>query len=169
MNKKIVLAAIVSAALMGCQSTSDGSTTNTATNTGGSAYSSIANAALLAAAQSWGQQNESTSVLAQAVQQNTNVTSEQAIGGVGSLLALAQNSLGQTQNNELAGLIPGYDMLQQTGLTSMIANSEMVKSSFSALGMDPSLVSTFAPIILQALQSQGASTGLLSSLGSIWQ
>ncbi|KOO10989.1 hypothetical protein AKJ18_31430, partial [Vibrio xuii] len=69
----------------------------------------------------------------------------------------------------LAGLIPGYDMLQQTGLTSMIANSEMVKSSFSALGMDPSLVSTFAPIILQALQSQGASTGLLSSLGSIWQ
>ena len=156
MNKKLVLAAIASAALMGCQSTSDGSTTNTATNTSGSAYSSIANAALLAAAQSWGQQNESTSVLAQAVQQNTNVTSEQAIGGVGSLLALAQNSLGQTQNNELAGLIPGYDMLQQTGLTSMIANSEMVKSSFSALGMDPSLVSTFAPIILQALQSQGA-------------
>ncbi|KOO11280.1 hypothetical protein AKJ18_29920, partial [Vibrio xuii] len=85
MNKKLVLAVIASAALMGCQSTSDSSTTNTATNTGGNAYSSIANAALLAAAQSWGQQNESTSVLAQAVQQNTNVTSEQAIGGVGAL------------------------------------------------------------------------------------
>lgn len=169
MNKNLVLAVIASAALMGCQNTSGSSENTASTNAGGSSYSSIAGAALLAAAQSWGQQSEDTSVLAQAIQQSTNVTPQQAAGGVGSLLALAQNSLGQTQNNELAGLIPGYSSLQQSGLTSMIVNSDMVKSSFTALGMDPSLISTFAPIILQTLQSQGASTGLLSSLGTIWQ
>jgi hypothetical protein len=88
---------------------------------------------------------------------------------VGSLLALAQNNLGESQNSELAGLIPGYDSLQSTGLTAMIANNETVKSAFTALGMDPSLISTFVPIILQTLQSQGASSSLLSSLGTIWQ
>lgn len=169
MKSKLVLAVIASAALMGCQNTSNSSTNNTATETNNNTYSSIASAALLAATQSWGQQNQDSSALAQAIQSSTNVTSEQAIGGVGSLLALAQNSLGQTQNNELAGLIPGYSTLQQAGLTAMIANNEMVKSTFSALGMDPSLISTFVPIILQTLQSQGASSGLLSSLGAIWQ
>lgn len=165
MNKKIVLAAIVSMALMGCQTTS-GSDTNAG---GDNAYSSLANAALMGAVQAWSSQNTGSSDLVSTLQNSANISSEQAIGGLGSMLALAQNSLNSSQSNEMAGLIPGFDSLQSSGLTAMIANNETVKSAFSALGMDPSLISTFAPIIISALQSQGASNGLLDSLGAIWQ
>ncbi|PTP93444.1 DUF2780 domain-containing protein, partial [Vibrio splendidus] len=44
-----------------------------------------------------------------------------------------------------------------------------VESAFAGLGMDSSMVTTFAPIILQALQSQGATSGLMDSLAAIWQ
>ncbi len=166
MNNKLVITVLASAVLFGCQNTSSGTQESSTTT---NSYSSMASSALLAATSAWGQQNQQSSTLADAIQQSTNVTSEQALGGVGSLLALAQNNLGQSQNSELAGLIPGYDGLQSTGLTAMIANNETVKSAFTALGMDPSLISTFVPIILQTLQSQGASSSLLSSLGTIWQ
>lgn len=166
MNNKLVITVLASAVLFGCQNTSSGTQESSTTT---NSYSSMASSALFAAANAWGQQNPQSSTLADAIQQSTNVTSEQALGGLGSLLALAQNNLGESQNSELAGLIPGYDGLQSTGLTAMIANNETVKSAFTALGMDPSLISTFVPIILQTLQSQGASSSLLSSLGTIWQ
>lgn len=165
MNKKIVLAAIVSMALMGCQTTS-GSNTNAGSD---NAYSSLANAALMGAVQTWSSQNTGSTDLVSTLQNSANISSEQAIGGLGSMLALAQNSLNSSQSNEMAALISGFDSLQSSGLTAMIANNETVKSAFSALGMDPSLISTFAPIIISALQSQGASNGLLDSLGAIWQ
>ncbi|WP_159656980.1 DUF2780 domain-containing protein [Vibrio atypicus] len=165
MYKKLAIAALVATALVGCQSTSKDS--STASNDSG--YGAIANAALIGAVQTWSQQGAADTDLVSAIQNNANVSSEQAIGGVGSLLALAQNSLGSSETSELAGLIPGFDSLQSSGLTAMIANNETVKSAFSALGMDPSLISTFAPIILNALQSQGASSGLLDSLGAIWK
>lgn len=165
MNKKIVLAAIVSITLMGCQTTS-GSDTNAGSD---NAYSSLANAALMGAVQAWSSQNTGSSDLVSTLQNSANISSEQAIGGLGSMLALAQNSLNSSQSNEMAEIMPGFDSLQSSGLTAMIANNETVKSAFSALGMDPSLISTFAPIIISALQSQGASNGLLDSLGAIWQ
>ncbi|EGA66556.1 DUF2780 domain-containing protein [Vibrio brasiliensis] len=166
MNKKIIVAALASVALMGCQSTS-GSSNAAASND--SAYSNLANAALMGAVQAWSSQSGDNTDLLSALQSSADVSSEQAAGGLGSMLALAQNSLSSSETSEMAELIPGFDSLQSTGLTSMIANNETVKSAFSALGMDPSLISTFAPIILSALQSQGASNGLLDSLGAIWQ
>ncbi|UPQ87745.1 DUF2780 domain-containing protein [Vibrio sinaloensis] len=165
MYKKIALATLASLALIGCQSTSnDGQASTTETN-----YGTIANAALMAAVQAWSSQGAADTDLVSALQSSANVSSEQAIGGLGSMLALAQNSLSSSETNEMANLIPGFDSLQSSGLSTMIANNESVKSAFSALGMDPSLISTFTPIILSALQSQGASGGLLSSLGNIWQ
>lgn len=164
MDKKIVVAALASMALMGCQSTND--STNTSNET---AYSSIASAALMGAIQAWSSQNSTNTDLVSSLQNTANVSSEQAIGGLGSMLALAQNTLSSGETKEMAGLIPGFDSLQSSGLSAMIANNETVKSAFSAMGMDPSLISTFAPIILSALQSQGASNGLLDSLGAVWQ
>ncbi|HAS8400484.1 TPA: DUF2780 domain-containing protein [Vibrio vulnificus] len=164
MYKKIAIAAFVSVALMGCQTTSK--QTQTGTESG---YSEIANAALMGAVQTWSQKGAADSDLVSAIQNSTNVSSEQAIGGIGSLLALAQNSLSSNENNELSGLIPGFDSLQSSGLTALISNNETVKSAFSALGLDPALISTFTPIILSVLQNQGASSGLLDSLSSIWK
>ncbi|MEK6212827.1 MAG: DUF2780 domain-containing protein, partial [Vibrio fluvialis] len=39
---------------------------------------------------------------------------------------------------------------------------------FEQLGLDSSMVSQFAPLLLQYLTGQGASEGLLSSLSSLW-
>ncbi|WP_244230749.1 DUF2780 domain-containing protein [Vibrio ouci] len=129
----------------------------------------VVTAALTGAISAWGQQGAADTDLAGQIQQATNVTSDQAIGGVGSLLALAQNSLGSSQNQELGSLIPGYDVLESTGLSKMITDSGAVDSAFSALGMDPALVSSFTPLIINALQAQGASSGLTSALAGIWQ
>lgn len=164
MYKKIAIAALTSVALMGCQSTTKESQTSN-----GSGYSEIANVALMSAIQAWSKQGAEDTDLVSAIQQSANVSSEQAVGGVGSLLALAQSSLGSNESAELAGLVPGNDSLQASGLSALIANNESVKSAFSALGMDPSLISTFTSLILSALQSQGASSSLLDSLTSIWK
>ncbi len=172
MKNRIVLAALATTLIVGCQSTSSETQSTTTSNTTNS-YSTLTSAALTTALQVWGQQSTTTSstasTLASSIQQAANVTTEQATGGVGSLLALAQNNLSTTQNTELGSLIPGYDTLKSTGLTSLITNSSAVDTAFSALGMDSSMVSTFAPIMLNSLQSQGASSSLVSALGSIWQ
>lgn len=167
MIKHILLGSCLTVALLGCQSTGTQGDTTQANNT---SYNQLATAALTGALQAWGQQSGAASTdLASAVQQASGVTSEQAVGGIGSMLALAQSSLGNTQSDELANLIPGYDLLESSGLSSMINNSTAVDSAFEALGMDPAMVSTFAPLIINALQSQGASSALMQGLTSIWQ
>ncbi|EEX94946.1 hypothetical protein VIOR3934_11827 [Vibrio orientalis CIP 102891 = ATCC 33934] len=167
MQKRVLVTTALAIALVGCQSTSEQSQTETTSTS--SAYSSLATAALTGALSAWGQQGAANTDLAGQIQTATNVTSDQAIGGVGSLLALAQNSLGSSQNQELGSLIPGYDVLESTGLSKMITDSGAVESAFSALGMDPALVSSFAPLIINALQAQGASSALTSALSGIWR
>lgn len=98
-----------------------------------------------------------------------DVTPTQAAGGAGALLSLAQSQLSDSQSSELSSLIPGLsNFTGSTGLTDMITNMDSVKSTFEGLGIDPALVSQFAPLILQFLTSQGASDGLLGSLTSLW-
>ncbi len=98
-----------------------------------------------------------------------SVSPEQATTGVGALLSLAQSSLGSEQKSELSSLIPGMDSLTSSGLLSSIQDMESVKSAFSSVGLDPSMISQFAPVVLDYLGSQGASSGLMDSLTSLWQ
>ncbi len=154
-----------SLAVVSCASTSDSEQTGSTSDTN---YSQLSQTALMAAVNMWSQQNETTP-LADTVADQASVTSDQAIGGIGSMLALAQNSLGSADNKELASLIPGMSSLESTGLSSVLSSQGAVESAFAGLGMDSSMVTTFAPIILQALQSQGATSGLMDSLAAIWQ
>lgn len=154
-----------SLAVVSCASTSDSEQTGSTSDTN---YSQLSQTALMAAVKMWSQQNETTP-LADTVADQASVTSDQAIGGIGSMLALAQNSLGSADNKELASLIPGMSSLESTGLSSVLSSQGAVESAFAGLGMDSSMVTTFAPIILQALQSQGATSGLMDSLAAIWQ
>ena len=154
-----------SLAVVSCASTSDSEQTSSSSDTN---YSQLSQTALMAAVNMWSQQNETTP-LADTVADQASVTNDQAIGGIGSMLALAQNSLGTADNKELASLIPGMSSLESTGLSSVLSSQGAVESAFAGLGMDSSMVTTFAPIILQALQSQGATSGLMDSLAAIWQ
>ncbi|MEZ8380099.1 DUF2780 domain-containing protein [Vibrio splendidus] len=163
--KKILITMLSSLAVVSCASTSDSEQTGSTSDTN---YSQLSQTALMAAVNMWSQQNETTP-LADTVADQASVTSDQAIGGIGSMLALAQNSLGSADNKELASLIPGMSSLESTGLSSILSSQGAVESAFAGLGMDSSMVTTFAPIILQALQSQGATSGLMDSLAAIWQ
>ncbi|MCY9875164.1 DUF2780 domain-containing protein [Vibrio natriegens] len=97
------------------------------------------------------------------------VSTEQAAGGSSALLALAQSQLSGENNSELESLIPGLSSL--SGAQSLLGNVESlsaVQSAFDTLGLDASMISQFAPVILQYLNEQGASTGLLDSLTGLW-
>lgn len=163
--KKILITMLSSLAVVSCASTSNSEQTSSSSDTN---YSQLSQTALMAAVNMWSQQNETTP-LADTVADQASVTSDQAIGGIGSMLALAQNSLGSADNKELASLIPGMSSLESTGLSSVLSSQGAVESAFSGLGMDSSMITTFAPIILQTLQSQGATSGLMDSLAAIWQ
>ncbi|HCG8156310.1 TPA: DUF2780 domain-containing protein [Vibrio parahaemolyticus] len=97
------------------------------------------------------------------------VSTEQAAGGSSALIALAQSQLSQQNSTELQSLIPGLSNLK--GAQSLLGNIESlsaVQSAFNALGLDPSMISQFAPVILGYLNEQGASEGLLKSLSGLW-
>ena len=153
-------------ALLGCQTTGTSSTSALESSSG---YSALTGPLLTSALQAWGQEADAgTQSLVSDVQQATGATSEQALGGIGSLLALAQGGLDSSQNSELSQLVPGYGALESSGLSSLITNNASLESAFSQLGLSPSMIDTFAPLLLDALQTQGASSGLLQSLSSLW-
>jgi len=139
-----------------------------------------------------------TSALLGALTSELKVTPQQATGGAAALLGLAQNQLGANQYAQLAKSVPGLESLTGSNalsslgalgsvgsklgglgggssgagnLSSLLGNVQSladVNKVFSALGMNSSMVSQFAPILLGALGQQGASSGLLSQLGSLW-
>jgi len=100
------------------------------------------------------------------------ISAGQAAGGAGALLAMAGNGLSSSENSEITNMVPGLSSLTSAipgGLGGMISNMDSVKTAFSALGLDPALISKFTPLITQYLTSQDASSGLLDSLTSLWK
>jgi hypothetical protein len=128
-----------------------------------------------------------------------DVTPQQAVGGTGALLAVAQNQLPSNDYASLVGAVPGLEKFTGTnGLNQLstlsnlagalggkstasnqVSNSALsalgnvqtmadANQAFSALGMDSSLVSQFAPALLQYLSTQGVGGTLVQSLASVW-
>ncbi|TOO44925.1 DUF2780 domain-containing protein, partial [Vibrio parahaemolyticus] len=113
--------------------------------------------------------NAESSPLTELLTSQLPVSTEQAAGGSSALITLAQSQLSQQNSTELQSLIPGLSNLK--GAQSLLGNIESlsaVQSAFNALGLDPSMISQFAPVILGYLNEQGASEGLLKSLSGLW-
>ncbi|ELI5410085.1 TPA: DUF2780 domain-containing protein [Vibrio parahaemolyticus] len=113
--------------------------------------------------------NAESSPLTELLTSQLPVSTEQAAGGSSALIALAQSQLSQQNSTELQSLISGLSNLK--GAQSLLGNIESlsaVQSAFNALGLDPSMISQFAPVILGYLNEQGASEGLLKSLSGLW-
>ncbi|HAS6704925.1 TPA: DUF2780 domain-containing protein, partial [Vibrio parahaemolyticus] len=113
--------------------------------------------------------NAESSPLTELLTSQLPVSTEQAAGGSSALIALAQSQLSQQNSTELQSLIPGLSNLK--GAQSLLGNIESlsaVQSAFNALGLDPSMIGQFAPVILGYLNEQGASEGLLKSLSGLW-
>ncbi|HHC6442731.1 DUF2780 domain-containing protein [Vibrio parahaemolyticus] len=113
--------------------------------------------------------NAESSPLTELLTSQLPVSTEQAAGGSSALIALAQSQLSQQNSTELQSLVPGLSNLK--GAQNLLGNIESlsaVQSAFNTLGLDPSMISQFAPVILGYLNEQGASEGLLKSLSGLW-
>ena len=98
------------------------------------------------------------------------VSSEQAVGGTGAMMGLAQSKLSPEQFGSITSAVPGLgDVTKAAGPllgSSSLSSLAGVQGAFSKLGMSPETVGKFAPIIGDAI-SKGAGpqvAGLFTSL-----
>ena len=97
------------------------------------------------------------------------VTSAQAAGGTNALLALAQSQLSKQNSIELSSLLSeNVNSGFAESLLSGADNISAVQNVFTGLGLDTSMINQFAPVLLEFLETQGASSELLQSLSALW-
>ncbi|QEY74983.1 DUF2780 domain-containing protein [Pseudomonas denitrificans (nom. rej.)] len=116
------------------------------------------------------------------------VSEQQAIGGTGAMLAMAMNSLKETDTAQLQKSLPNLDQLggnsslgdlggalggfgglgNAAALLGGINNLQDVDQIFGVLGMDQSMIGRFAGVILDYFTEQGLSSQLLGTLGGLW-
>lgn len=126
--------------------------------------------------------------LVQQLVSNLGVQEDQAKGGAGLILKLAQDKLGGGEFSQIAGVIPGADALlgaapEQSGGGGMmgalggmaagmmggeqgsaLGSLMSLAGGFSQLGMNGDMVTKFFPIILNFVQQKGGAevAGILS-------
>ena len=129
-------------------------------------------------------------LLVSALSSKLGITPEQASGGAGLLLGLAQGKLSAEQNSELTAAIPELDQLlasapqlQNNQATSLLgAASSLLGGSdnelgqlgqlaqlvpgFESLGLSPDMVQQFVPVVLDVVNQQGGNA-LMSALQSV--
>ncbi|MFV0449086.1 MAG: DUF2780 domain-containing protein [Vibrio sp.] len=93
------------------------------------------------------------------------ITQDQAVGSVTSLLSFAQSNLNQSSSSELTSLIGGVDLTSLSGSSSSVLD---VTNSLSNLGLNASTLMQLAPLMLNYLKNQGASTSLLSEFATLF-
>ena len=93
-----------------------------------------------------------TDVLTGLLTSQLGVTSNQAMGGVGSMLSLAKERLPSMDFMSLTKLIPGADTYMNTAknlgaVTGPVGDRAGLTSAFSRLGMGPDMVPKFTQVL----------------------
>lgn len=102
------------------------------------------------------------------------VNSQQALGGVGSIFALAQQRMNPNDFMQLTGTVPGMNQYLSAvpqpassnflfgsaaglmgGQAGALGNLAALAGSFQSLGMNADMIGQFVPVVLQYVQSQG--------------
>jgi len=100
------------------------------------------------------------------------VSPDQAVGGTGAMLGLAQNKLTPDQFSAVSNAIPGASEITKAAgpLLGGISPSSLgdVQSVFSKLGMSPDTVQKFAPVLTN-LVSQNAGPQVAGLLGGLFK
>ena len=126
------------------------------------------------------------------------VTPQQALGGVGVLLSLAQSQLPASEYSALGQSVPGIERFEGANALSQlnqldalsgllggkqksigvspdvqdalgnVTNLSEAQNAFNLLGMDSGLIAQFAPLLLQYLGSNGAGSSLMGNLAQAW-
>ncbi|CAD6876936.1 DUF2780 domain-containing protein [Methylomonas fluvii] len=110
------------------------------------------------------------------------VSPQQALGGVGSIFSVAQQRMNPGDFSQLSNAVPGMDRYlssvpQQVSVSGsqsllgaagglmggQLGSLANLAGSFQSLGMSPSMVSQFVPVVLQYVQNQSGA-GAMSLL-----
>src|SRR5262245_36610945 len=91
------------------------------------------------------------------------VTEQQATGGIGSYLALAQEKLAKGDFDKIASLVPGaskyMDMAKQLGaVTGPLKNLSGLTGALGKLGISPDTAAQFIPAVTDFLGKAGGGT-----------
>ena|SRR5688572_27469060 len=95
-----------------------------------------------------------------ALKSTLGVTDNQAEGGLGSILTLAQEKLAKGDFDKIAQVVPGsqkyLDAAKKLGaVTGPLTNSAGLNSALSRLGIPPETVAKFTPTVLDAVGKVG--------------
>jgi len=102
------------------------------------------------------------------VKKQTGLSTTQTTGTLGTLLGYAQNNMSSSDYSTVTDKVPALDSLTSnptvSPLISSLTNSEMVTSTLKGFGVDPALVQTIIPIVVNYVsESGGESSGNMLS------
>lgn len=96
----------------------------------------------------------SGSQLVSDVSKETNLDLKQASSAVANLLQYSQSNMTADEQKQVTNSYPAWTQLASTGAMTAINSSEALRNSFTAMGIDPSLIQTMIPIVVRFFQSQ---------------
>ena len=101
--------------------------------------------------------------LVDTISSSLGVTNTQASGGIAALLGNASSNMSKDNVNSLTKKVPELSSFMggdssTSNLLSSITSNATVQEQFSALGLDPSMVSKFTPLVLNFIDSEAGST-----------
>ncbi|MFA5982413.1 MAG: DUF2780 domain-containing protein [Methylococcaceae bacterium] len=126
-----------------------------------------------------------TPALVNILAQQLGVSQQQALGGAGSLFSVAQQAMPASQFGQVSSVVPGISQIlaatpslnpsspsllglagNALGTNSGLGRLASAAIAFQNLGLNPSMVNQFIPIMLQYVQNQGgaATMGLLQNV-----
>jgi len=97
--------------------------------------------------------------------QQLGVTENQANGGIGAMLKLAQEKLAKGDFDQVAKAVPGADKYLGTAKQLLggknVGDMAGLQSAFSKLGMSPDMIGKFSPLVTQFVGSTNPQAGQL--------
>ena len=102
---------------------------------------------------------QSQNDLISSITKNIGITPTQATGGLATILQYAKTQTSATDYTSLLKDVPALDNLNTSSLTDSLLGSvtslESVQTAFKTLGIEPSLVAQFVPIIIEYAKNIG--------------
>ncbi len=94
------------------------------------------------------------------LQSQLGLSEDQAAGGLGSMLSLANEKLSASEYDKLAGMIPGAEQYLETAkslgaLSEPLKNMSDLTNALSSLGISPDVISKFVPMVTGYLGKSG--------------
>ena len=96
-----------------------------------------------------------SSGLIDSVTKDTNLTTTQSAGAISSILQYSKSQMSSSDYSKVSNSVPGFSALASNGIVNAITSSDALNSSLKTLGIDPSMVKTVIPFIVNYVQSQG--------------